>query len=431
MSSKKVEFIKNFIFSYSKTFIAIFSGIIYTYTIANYLGPEKYGIINYYISFTLGILGICGIYFLQGLLWAFTPRYNSKYLFKITLKFQYLIISIPFLILILFSRNIVQFLNKSGYLFLTYCAFLLLLMPLYDSFITLFRGIKRFGKLLKVETIVSVTNLIFAILLVIILKMDIFGVLYAKIISIMFGSIIFLYYFKSLRFLNEKIDFAELKKYVKFAIPFSFSRRFKDQSFIVLMGIYVLEKELGLFYIAEKIVNQAINTFTSSLLNVIYPYMGEEHQDIEKVAYYASLNIKIAYVASTFLGLFIIIISKPILNYLFPEFVEAYLLIPLFVLLNLIGSLTILRNIYISLNRMDILAKVEIYGLFTTIALGLLLMPKFGVYGAISTLIISNLIINLLYIHNLKEVDAKVELILRKKDLNYFFNSFKEFLLKL
>ena len=43
MTSKKLEFIKNFIFAYSRSIIAVMTGIIYTYLIANYLGPEKYG----------------------------------------------------------------------------------------------------------------------------------------------------------------------------------------------------------------------------------------------------------------------------------------------------------------------------------------------------------------------------------------------------
>jgi O-antigen/teichoic acid export membrane protein len=426
MPSTKTEFIKNIIFSYSNKITLILSTFAYTYLIANFLGPEKYGIFNYYVTFTTGLLGIFGVAFLQNIISIFTPQYKSEKLFKKIRLLQLGLVILVFAFLFIFSQKIDTFLDKENYIFLKYTAFLLLVFPFYELYKYLFQGFKRFGKVLKTDATLNSSNLILAFLLVVVLNQGIFGALYAKILSVVIGLLFFIYYYKSLQFQDKKVDYSRIKRFGKYAVPNSIARRISGQTYLVLLGYFIGGEKLGFYYIAEKITTAAMGLVTSSFQDVLQPYLGERYRDKRAIGKYTSINIKFMLLLNIAIGIFLTFPGKLFLGLFFPEYIEAYKYIPLFALLYIIRSLSLIMPVYSMINRVEFLLISNILGFLSMVIVGITLMPIFDVYGAILAMIANALVFVSLLFYSLRRVGVEIEVIPRKEDLALFYDILKK-----
>ncbi len=423
--SEKMQYAKSGIFSYSGKILAMFFGFIYTFLVANYLGPAEYGLVSYYISFTIGLIGTFGIYYFGALMGLFVPKWKSRKFVKYNFIGISVISFLLFIGLYMFSEEIVLFLNKGNSELLRVTAFLLLVIPFTLFYTWLFRSFKLFGKELKFILIVATLNLASAFLFVIVFDYGAFGVVYAMILSNLCGLFYFFFHSKHLKYLDRPIDFSAVKQYSLFSIPATFLNRIDDQLLLVIMGFFIVDNELGLYYIALKIVTIVLGIPVSSLSEVILPYLSESSDDKRKISKYFSLSIKFSLIFNIVLSVFTIFFSKYILILLFPEYVEAYHFIVLLIPLLFISSLQPLTSLFLSLNRMDIIAMSRVVKLICTLVFGLLFIPMFGVIGLIMALIINALFTTGILLYSLKYVDLQIEIIPRKRDLVYFWDSFK------
>ena len=427
--SEKMQYVKSGIFSYSGKLITILSSLVYTFLIANFLGPANYGLVSYYISFTLGLIGMFGIYYFGGIVGVFMPKWKSRRFFKYNFVGVFVISLLLFLGLYMFSEEIVFRLGRSNYELLQITSFLLLVIPFTLFYTWIFSSFKMFGKNLKFNLIVAVLNLSLAFLLVVILGYGLFGVVYAMIFSNICGLVFLAYHLKYLTFLDNPIDFSEIKKYSIFGIPATFLNRVENQILLVFMGLFIIDEELGMYYIALKIVSVVVATPINSLTEVLLPYLSESSNDKRKISRYFSLNIKFSLIVTLILSVLVILFSKYVLMFLFPEYVGAYLFVVALTVLFVISSLDPLHSLFVSLNRMDIIARSKLASLMSTIVFGLLFIPLFSVFGLIVTQTLSVLVCRVMLIYYLKSIDISVEIIPRKRDVVYFCSSLNKLML--
>lgn len=424
--SEKMQYVKSNIFSYSGKIIMSFFGLIYTLLIANYVGPVEYGLVNYYISFTLGLIGTFGLFYFGGLIGLFMPKWKSRTF----MKYNFIAISIiSFLIfmgLYIFSEDVVRHLNKVNFELLKITAFLLLVVPFTLFYIWVFRSYKLFGKELKFNLIVVTLNLFSAFLLVIVFQYGVVGVVYALLFSNICGLAYLFFHSRYLRYLDKPIDFSAIKKYSLFCVPATLLGRIDDQLLMVFMGLFVVDNDLGLYYIALKIVSTVLGTPVSALAEVILPYTSESSSDKKKISRYFSLCIKFSLIVNFVLSILLIVFSKYVLILLFPKYVEAYTFIIMLIPLTVVSSLNPLNSLYASLNRMDVIARSKFVLLISTLVFGLLFMPMYGVLGLILVSILNTIFTTAVLVYYLKHVNLEIELIPRKQDLMYFWASLKK-----
>lgn len=420
MGFKRIAFFKSILFSYLTKASILLNGVFFTYLIANYLGPNDYGIVSYYLALIASILNVGGVYFLQGILGVFIPKRKSKYLFLKILKYQFYLGVIFFLCVFIFSDKIALFLNKEEFLFLKYCSFLFLIQPLYDVLVLLFKGFKMFGKVLKVESLTSFVNLFLAFVFVIMFSYGIYGVIYARIISYIVGVLIFVYYSRGLHFRDEIFNLSEVRVY---SYSFFLIIIFKGISgffFTLFVGFFISSAVLGLFYLAQKVANYVLSSFHASISEVMMPYVVEDYTNKSFLNKSISYSLKLSLILSAFSVVLLIIFAKSVLTLFWPSYVQAYYIIVFYSIAASLGSFGVLNTAYMSQNRMDLLARIYFFDLLVTAISSILLMPAYTVYGAIITQILNGLTHIFFSVYYLKRLGLNVDLIVRMDDLKYF-----------
>ncbi len=427
MYSNRTAFFKSIIFSWGTKVSLLVTGVLYTYLIANYLGPADYGIVSYYIALIGSIITVSGISFLQGLYNLFISRSRSKSFFIKVLRWQYYLAVTLFVFVFVFSEKIALFFHKEEFLFLRWAAFLLLLLPLHDSFMFLFRSFKLFGKVLKVEVVVSFMNLCLAFFLVVSLSFGIYGVIYARIISIVVGILVFAWFFRCLRFRNRIVDMVEVKTYSYSAFMVNLFRSAGMFSFTIFLGMFLSPAMLGMFYIAQKFVGYIVSSFQASINEALIPFVAESYKDTLFLNKYMSYSIKLSLIISIFSVVLFFLVGRPLLMLFFPGYVSAYYVIVLYGIVALLGSFNVLNSAYMSQNRMDLLARVYFSGFVVIVIFSFLLMPSYGVYGAIFTLWLCGIVQGLFCFYYLKDLGLSIDFIIRLDDVKYFFGLFRFF----
>lgn len=425
MSSRRTMFGKGIIFTYANKITLFVAGFLYTYLIANYLGPSDYGLVSYYMAFITSVINTGGINFLQSLYNVFVPRSKSKSFFVKVLRWQYYLAAIFFLSVFVFSERIALFLNKDEFLFLRWAALLLLLLPLHDSFIFLFRGFKLFGKILKEEIVVSFTNVCLAFLFVVSLSYGIYGVIYARILSVILGILVFALFFRRLDFKNRVVSMIEVKNYSYSAFMVTLFRGLTDFSFTVFLGLFVSTGVLGLYYIAQKLVGYIVSSFQSSISEVIIPFVAEDYNDNHFLNKYLSYSLKLILILSSSAIILLILLGKPMLALLLPKYVEAYDILILYSIVVFFTSFSVLHSAFMTLNRMNVFARICFYDLIMVITFSLLLMPVYGIYGALFSLILMGIVHIALLLHYLKVIGLNIDFIIRVDDVKYFYGLFR------
>ncbi len=425
MGYRGITFVKSVVFSYVTKISLLVTGIVYTYFVANYLGPENYGIVSYYIALIVSIINVCGIYFLQGILSVFIPKRKSKPFFLKVLKWQYCLAVILFLFVFVFAENIAMFLHKDEFLFLRYAAFLFLLLPLHDSLVFLFKGFKFFGKVLKVESIVSFLNLGLAFVFIVLLSCGIYGVIYARVVSYIVGILLLLLFFGCLRFRSGLFDMREVKSYSRGFFMVVLFKSASAFSFTLFVGMFLSSAMLGMFYLAQRITSYAVSSFQGSIAEVLLPFVVEDYKDKAFLNRYLSYSIKLSILLSLFSLVLLVLVGRPLLVILWPDYVWAYYLVIFYCVAASFKSFSVLNSAYMSQNRTDLLARVYLIDLVMTVIFSLIFMPVYGVYGAVATIMLIGIVHVFVSLHYLKRLGLNVDFVIRMNDIQFFFGLFR------
>ncbi len=426
MTSETLKsFVKNYFFSFSsKVFLAVV-GLLFTYIIANYLGPSDYGLIVFYMAFAVSIASLFGMEIFSDLFFVFTAKFKSKKFFLEALKWEYFLIVLVFLVSFFFADFIVSFIGKSNVLFFRIATVLILLTPLQEAFKRLFFGFKCFGKVLKGLVLENTLNLSFAFLFVVVLGFGVWGVIYAKFIAIFAFIFLSFFYFRALDFKKGFFDVKSVKKYTKGLIPSRIFNRLRQQSELIFMGLFVANWQLGFFYLASKIVTYLLDAPKDALSKVLLPYNVEKRNDLKTMGRFASLSIKFSFLFTFTVGAFILILAGPVLKMFFPDFSNSFYLFPFFIILYLVKEDAPLATIFKALNRTDILAFTEFCSLVMGIAAGFFLISSMQAVGIIFARVLVFLTRFLVMFYFLRMLKIRVEVIPRFKDLKFFYSSLK------
>lgn len=418
-------FLKSSIFSYSSKVFLLIISFFYTYLIANALGPGSYGLAMYLLAFFGNLVYLFGTEVFTEVLVVFTPKKRSRKLFFTLTKLLVFLFIILFFLFFLFSSEISAFLGRGPPGLLRLCSFIFLLMPFSLLFIALFKGFKQFGKVLKVLVAEGFSNLLFAFLFVSFFGLGIFGVVYAKFISLGVALVLSIFYFRLLPFEKKQINFKEVRKYAKGMFMVNFFKKLRTQAVLIYMGLFILNRNLGFYYVIEKLANSFIGMPIASLSEVVLPFTSEKTRSKKALSRYVSYNIKLTIMIAIMSGFFLVAAGYFILSTFFPDYLSAYYLISFFVLLYIGLSVSPIAIGYKCINKVEYITKASSMNAMVQIFLGFFLIFNFHIIGIILTQVIGNLVAFIYLYLKQKEVGLKIEVRPRKKDLLFFYNSIK------
>ncbi len=423
---EKDLFIKSTFFSYVSKIIVAFSAFAYTFLIANFLGPEKYGVVIFFMNFAGSIVLLFGTDAISETLTVFLPINSSKNLFLNLLKIQMVIAFVFFLIFLLLSNTIVNFFNKGTTDLVSIISFLVLFVPFSVFFPAVFRGFKSFGKVLKLSVIESVSNLFFAFLFVIFLKLGIFGVVYAKIVSFVILIVLSLFYVKRIDFKENVSDF-ESNSYLKKSAFFNFLKKSHEQSGIILLGFFVSPVFLGFYYLLNKISTYIILMPLNTLNEVFLPFGSEYHSDDKKLSELSSNVIRLSFISAVFLLIIFLGLASVLILFFFPAYVRALDFIFLFAFWYFLYSFNPLSVVFKVKKRLDILSKAYVLLIFFTITFGVVLAFYYSLAGFILSKIISSVLFFIYLWFSLKNLGISIDFVPKKRDFVFIKNTVFEF----
>ncbi len=408
-------FVKNIVFEQTKKLVMVLTGFVYVYLIANYLGPADYGLVTYFIAFA-SIVNMFGVKAFQNLIQIFMPKSKSKNLFWKIIKWQYLIIIPVISAIFVFSEQITFFLGKPGFELLQVSALLMIFMPFYVSIVFFFSSLKMFGKVLKIESIMQIGTLAFSLLFVFGLGLGTFGVVYGQLVAVLLCIALALYYFKKTSVEGNKFDRQEIVKYGKFQFLNSITQNFYNNFFKIVIGLFVGAVGLGYYYLVNKIASSFIGKTTSSIYDVLMPYSMEKCNERKVLARFVSLGLKLNLLITLIIGIFLILVSKPLLEIFMDEYSAAYILIPLYVVLRLISSFDIMGQALMSISKAEYLFFSGIAAFVVGIPASVLIVSELGWTGIIPALIIFNLTKNSALFYFARKEKIFIEIIPTRED---------------
>ncbi|MFH1391990.1 MAG: oligosaccharide flippase family protein [Candidatus Diapherotrites archaeon] len=414
--SNLASFAKNFLFSYTNQIFLLLNGLLYTYIIANYLGPDNYGVFIYLFAFVTNTAYIFGLESIIETLNVFIAKFRSKKLFSKTLKISYFIAIFLFIGLLFLGQYFVGNLGSSAVSVLTLVSITVLLFPISLVYNSLFKGFKMFGKVLKIAVLENLSNLALAFAFVIIMDFGIVGAVYAKIISLTIALVLSIFYSKKISFENTTIESRVVLKYAKISFFTNFVKRATAIIKLFFIGLFINPVMMGFYYLLEKISNYAINIPSASINEVFIPYLGEKVDDMGVLSSYASLNFKAVALLASGIGLTIFFLAPIILPILFPAYSDAVSLVPYFTLTIILSSFTGFGNLYRIMNRNDFLLTLSFISLINTVIIGYFLISYFGVIGLILVEAVRQLVSFPFHYMFLKKLGVKIDILPTRSD---------------
>jgi len=418
-------YLKSTFFAYLNKLVLFASGFLYTFFIANYLGPKDYGLVMYLFSFIGNMVLLFGTESFQDIITVFTAKTRSWKIFHMVLFIQALISIVIFAVFIGGADVIVSFLGKGSPDLLRAISLIVLFTPFSLLVLALFRGFKSFGKVLKIGIIENLSNLILAFVLVTFFQAGLMGIVAAKILSLAFSLAFGIYYLRKMPFEKKDTGFKEVKKYAHDSVPFNFIKKAKIQVELFLVGLFIYDTTLGFFFIAEKFMRYAMQMPLSAITDTVAPFAYEKFQDKKALGGFISLNIKAMLLLSVFFGIVSIILSLTVFDIFFPDYSWAKTLIPVFILLYAFEVNISLGSVFRALNKVDFLFKVSLLQLALTVSLGYFLIANYSLKGYLFLMLLSKVIGFVIYAWKIKKMGVPIDFIPRKKDFVYFYDSFK------
>jgi len=420
------SFTKNVIFEQSRKVYLLLISLLYVYFVARYLGPEGYGMVTYFIAFTWSIVAIFGMEYVQTLIKVFMPNFKSKRFFYQVLKYQLLIVILVGAVVFLFGNNIADLLQKENSLLLKSTVILLILVPLYNSLISLCGAFKSFEKSMKSEVLKATLNLVFVFVLFLSFGFGAFAVVLAQALAMIIAMVFLVRYLHKFEYKKDAVtDYVAVKKFIKESLSASVSVKLYDIFQLIMLGVFVGPVVLGMYYLAKKVFINFSDNITTTIHTVLIPYSVEKMNDKKTLANFVSLASKFNLILSAVIGIIIILFAKPVLITFLPEYIGVYDLLYVFVLISIVGSFKIIGIVFVSLNEMKYLSITTI----TVSVLGALLliitMPLYGIYGLLYTELIFFTVYAILNYYFARKIDVAVSVVPRKNDIRFFAKTIK------
>ena len=414
------SFLRDSSFVYLNKFLLLVIGIYYTYLIANFLGPEAYGSVNFVLSFVITILNFIGMYTILKLNTIFIAKKKSKQFFLFLFKFLYLLTGILILIVFFFPDLFVNNLGKGTVSLWQTSVLFLLVMPASLIFNSLLISFKSFGKILRISVYENFTNLFFAFVFVVLYNYGVFGVIYARVISLIVAVFFMFKYYKHLKFEEKPVDFKEVKEFAIGSVAMNWAREGLNLSSLWALSI-LSNASVGIYYLLEKFVSYFVKIPLDGLVEVLVPYTAEKHDDINALNKYTSVTAKFFLVFSIIFGIIFTIIAHSFIDYLFPDFTPGPYLIPLFFISNLFWVNNPFGVTLRVLNKTKMLAVSIVLEFIVFVSSAFYLISIYEIEGMLIALILSRSIKLIYYLLFQGHAGLNVQIIPTYSDLKFFY----------
>ncbi len=412
--------------NYIAKFLSFLFGIIYLFAIARVLGPEQFGQVIFLMTVVPGFALLFGIGAVQDVVVNFGSRYKDK-------KFLSNILTLSLAGALVLSAVIAAI----GYYFPAFFAnpplgMFLLSIPLLALFVTysfyysLFQAFKRFGFLIKLVLLDSAANLCLAVVMYYVFGWGTYAVLAARALAYVVDIAYFLYCARSLEYSpSAKADSRELVDYSVKIFQNEIPKQLPGQLLNWLLGAYAPAKALGEYFFAQRIVSGAIDNIYSAIRETIYPYAGEKFKDPQAVKSLVTKSVRTGYLVHAIAFIALCVLIFPLTYFFFPAYEGSAPMAVLLAAASLLATITLSVNfLRVSGNIADSVHITLWYGA-CLVLLSIILVPMYGVYGAIIARLAGGAIQIGLYKHYLAKRDFKFSSLPTSQDAKAFWNGVK------
>lgn len=397
--TEREKILKSTFFNYLSKVLPVIISLAYTYLLTNSLGQAGYGLYNYIPAFLTGLIALFGGSFINNILWTFTARLKSNYLFKKIILLTGLIGIFISITSILFYPSIYSGVNENYLNILTIMTIFLLLVPINNVYLTLFKGLSSFGKGLKATLIENIITLIGVIFFVNIAEYGLIGAFISKGIGV-FASIIYLNFkLKKLKLTKTKTNFNELKKYGSWNFLMHVLRESTKQIFVIVLGVFVNVALIGQYYLIDKLTKVSISNISTAVQETMLSKNSENYDKRKIISEQTGKAIRITFIINILLGILSIIFIPVILEIFFKPFAVGPDLVILFVLTLIVRSQSPMSGIFDAINETK--NNFKIYSL--TLILTMIILLPMSFYFSLTGYLFSDFIITeLQYLYTLK-----------------------------
>ncbi|GEM_PF-6975442 len=416
--------------NYIAKFLSFLFGIIYLFAIARVLGPEQFGQVIYLMTVVPGFALLLGIGAVQDIVVNFGSRYKDEKLlgniFALSLAGSLALSAVIAAIGYYFPAI---FANPPIEMFLLSIP-LLALFVAYSFYYALFQAFKRFGFLIKLVLLDSAANLCLAVVMYYVLGWGAYAVLLARALAYIVDIAYFLHSARSLEYSSSAgVDSKELMGYSVKIFQNEIPKQLPGQLLNWLLGAYAPAKALGEYFFAQRIVSGAIDNIYSAIRETIYPYAGEKFKDPQAVKSLVAKSVRTGYLVHTIAFIALCVLVFPLTYFFFPAYEGSAPMAVLLAAASLLATITLSVNfLRVSGNIGDSVRITLWYGACLAL-LSIVLVPMYGVYGAIIARLAGGAIQIGLYKHYLAKRDFKFSSLPTAQDARALWNGMKSELL--
>ena len=177
------------------------------------------------------------------------------------------------------------------------------------------------------------------------------------------------------------------------------------QTGIIMLGMFRSETEVGYYAIAVKLA-----TMTSFILSAVNSMVGPKFSELfhsnkfEELFYVAKKSAKLIFWTTTPILLGFVFLGKPVLKIAFgQEFIVAYPALLLLVLGQFVNSISGATGLFMNMTgHQHVFRNIVFIAAGINIGINLLLIPKYGIYGAATAAMASMMTWNLATLYYIK-----------------------------
>jgi len=419
---KLESFAKLSAFQYVAQVITIISAIFYSFIAANFLGPEKYGLIYYLMGFLVGIPSIFGVETFYDLAKVFFAKYKSRNLVKKIVFPTIIFLFILTLASMLFSDQVVSFVGKGTKELVIFLSIIIFFVPLVIFLQSVLAGFKQFGKILLLVSVQKTLDLVFLLIFLFVLHQDYLALFYSTTLSTLIVLVLTVFYVSKLKFSQIIVPDTEVNKFLSQSWISNVARGITAQVEIWMFGFLLILSDFGIFFLIKKLSSYLFETPQVAISEVILPFLSEEEK-IEKLVLYTSKVVKFQIFLNVLTAIVSLALAPFVLPILFPQFLAGVSVFPILVLgYALYFGAPLARLLKATNNNNSITWAYAIY-IGCIVIFGFILVPLQGLTGAVITLFIARVMMGVSFYFLCRFKGYKVDLIPTCADLIFFYSS--------
>lgn len=209
------------------------------------------------------------------------------------------------------------------------------------------------------------------------------------------GWIIMVYSFRKKMDYSDRVQHISYRKILTISLPMFMTATMTfviGQTGVVMLGMFRSEAEVGYYAIAVKLA-----TLTAFILSAVNSMAGPKfselfHSDkMDELFHVAQKSAKLIFWTTTPILLGFAILGKPFLNIVFGrEFTVAYPALILLVLGQFVHSISGATGLFMNMTgNQNVFKNIVFVAAATNIGINLLLIPRYGIYGAATAAMVS------------------------------------------